>query len=85
MVGWLGVPNDEKKDLSRPEVVEKIWTGVVPLYNTLAEPIPGPYNHISDIPPHVGDYVKERNERERGYAMAAARKPAPVKLEKSED
>ena len=85
MVHPAGVPNDEKKDLSRPEVVEKIWTGVVPLYNTLAEPVPGPYNHIPDIPAHVGEYVKERNEREREYAMAAAKKPAPVKLEKSDD
>lgn len=84
-MGYSGVPNDEAKDLSRLEVVEKIWTGVVPLYNTLAEPIPGPYNHISDIPAHVGEYVKERNSREREYAMAAARKPAPVKLEKSND
>ena len=81
----LGVPNDEKKDLSRPEVVEKIWTGVLPLYHTLAEPIPGPYNHISAVPAHVGEYVKGRNEREREYAMAAAKKPAPVKLEKSDD
>lgn len=79
------MPDDKKKDLSRPEVVEKIWTGVVPLYNTLAEPIPGPYNHILDTPAHVGEYVKERNSREREYAMAAATKPAPVKLEKGDD
>ncbi len=79
------MPNDEKKDLSRPDVVDRIWTGVVPLYDTLAEPVPGPYNRLSEIPAHVSEYVRERNENDREYALAAARKPAPVKLEKDNE
>ena len=83
--GCVGVPNDEKKDLSRPEVVDRIWTGVVPVYETLGEPIPGPYNRMEEVPAHVREYVEERNGRERDYALAAARKPAPVKVEKKDD
>lgn len=83
-VGGVGVPNDERKDLERPEVVEKIWTGVVPVYTVLGEPMPGPYNHVEEVPAHVGEYVRERNAREKEYAVAAGKKPAPVKLEKSD-
>lgn len=80
----LGGPNDEKKDLSRDDVVGNVWTGVVPVYDTLAEPIPGPYNRVKEVPPHVSEYVSWRNGNGKEYALAAAKKPAPVKLEKSD-
>src|SRR5437773_2475733 len=38
-----GMPSDEKKDLDRADVLDKVWTGVVPMWEQLGEPIPGPY------------------------------------------
>lgn len=40
---------------------------------------------VPEIPAHVSEYVRERNENDREYALAAARKPAPVKLEKDNE
>jgi len=74
-----GVPNDENKDLQRDDVLDTVWTGVIPLYEVLGDPIVGPYNRVPNIPEHVTRYVKERNEQEENYAIDAANKPAPEK------
>lgn len=74
-----GVPNDEKVDLENDQVLDAVWTGVLPLYEQFGEPVPGPYNRVKDVPDHVLDYQKEMNEGNKAYAEAAARKDAPVK------
>jgi uncharacterized protein len=74
-----GVPNDERCDLNDPEVLKRVWTGVVPLYEVFGEPVPGPYNLVGQVPEHVLDYRKAANQRNFEYAHAAAVKDAPVK------
>ena len=78
-----GVPNDEKKDLTREDVLDKVWTGVIPIYETYGEPQAGPYNRIKDVPEHVEGFVLERNEVNETYAYDAAHKPAPEKRKKA--
>ncbi|KAF2475508.1 uncharacterized protein BDR25DRAFT_382533 [Lindgomyces ingoldianus] len=81
-----GIPEDERKDMKREDVLDAVWTGVIPVYEKLGEPQPGPYNRIANIPEHVTKFVKEENETREKYAFEAAHKPAPVKREKkSED
>jgi nitroimidazol reductase NimA-like FMN-containing flavoprotein (pyridoxamine 5'-phosphate oxidase superfamily) len=77
-----GVPNDEKKDLKREDVLEKVWTGVIPLYETYGEPQAGPYNRVRRVPEHVEGFVLERNEVNERYAYDAAHKAAPEKRKK---
>lgn len=83
--GREGVPNDEKKDMVREEVLDKVWTGVVPVYETFGEPQAGPYNRVREIPEHVEGYILSTNEVNERYAYDAAHKAAPEKRKKKED
>jgi hypothetical protein len=74
-----GVPEDERKDMKREDVLDRVWTGVVPVYERLGEPQPGPYNRVGRVPEHVAKFVKEENEKRKKYAFEAAHKPAPLK------
>ncbi|RMZ83049.1 hypothetical protein DV738_g1436, partial [Chaetothyriales sp. CBS 135597] len=68
-----GEPHDEAKDLNRADLVDKIWTGVLPVYETLDTPIPAPTNKVKEVPQHVADYVVQLNERNRAQAREAAK------------
>lgn len=80
-----GVPEDERKDMKRDDVLDAVWTGVVPVYERLGEPRPGPYNRVKEVPEHVRKFVDGENERRERYAVEAAQKPAPLKRLKKED
>ncbi|KAF2008059.1 hypothetical protein P154DRAFT_419743 [Amniculicola lignicola CBS 123094] len=74
-----GVPEDERKDMKREDVLDSVWTGVIPVYEKLGEPQPGPYNRVKEVPEHVRKFVDGENERREKYAFEAAHKPAPLK------
>ena len=81
-----GVPEDERKDLKRDDVLDKVWTGVVPVYERLGEPVAGPYNRVKEVPEHVRVFVEGENAKREEYAVAATRKPAPPKrVKRSEE
>lgn len=68
-----GPPGGDRKDLDK-EVAGEIWTGVVPVWETLGTPI-----HVGDgpggtPPEHVVRYIEERNRREREFAEGAVGK-----------
>ena len=77
-----GVPTDELGDLADKEVLGKVWTGVLPLYEQFGEPVPGPYNEVKDVPEHVMGYRERCNEENFQYGTLAATKDAPVKRDK---
>ena len=68
-----GEPHDESKDLDRADVTDKVWTGVVPLYETFAEPIPNPTNKVKETPQYVKDYVTNSNEASKKKAFEASK------------
>jgi hypothetical protein len=74
-----GCPEDERKDMKNEEILDTVWTGVVPVYEKLGEPLPGPYNRVKDVPAHVSAFVQGENVKREEYAMEAAKKPAPPK------
>lgn len=80
-----GCPEDERKDMKREDVLDEVWTGVVPVYERLGTPVEGPYNRVKEVPGHVGRWVEEENGRREGYAGEAARKDAPPKRGKRSD
>jgi nitroimidazol reductase NimA-like FMN-containing flavoprotein (pyridoxamine 5'-phosphate oxidase superfamily) len=80
-----GCPEDERKDLKREDVLDAVWTGVVPVYERLADPVPGPYNRVQKVPEHVRVFVEGENGRREKYAIEAANKPAPLKRKKKEE
>jgi uncharacterized protein len=69
-----GMPGDDKVDTENAELVERVWTGVVPVCTTLGEPIPGPLNRLEKLPPYLAGYVKDFNETARDGAVEAATK-----------
>ena len=73
-----GVPTDERGDLEDDAVTSRVWTGVVPMYEVLGDPVPGPYNRIEGIPEHVSEWRERVNGEGREYALEAAEKDAPV-------
>jgi len=77
-----GIPNDERKDLKREDVLDRVWTGVIPVYEMYGDPQPGPYNRIKNVPEHVEDFVLSHGEINERYAYDAAHKPAPEKRKK---
>ncbi|KAF1988589.1 hypothetical protein K402DRAFT_351844 [Aulographum hederae CBS 113979] len=80
-----GVPNDERKDLKREDVLDSVWTGVLPIHESIDVPQPGPYNRVKTVPDHVAKFVKEANVKNKKYAMEAAHKPAPEKRKKKQE
>ncbi|KAJ4135197.1 hypothetical protein NW768_004818 [Fusarium equiseti] len=66
-----GSTTDDKSDMNNSELVNSTWTGVLPVYQTIGDPIPGPYN-TADVPEHVADFVKEKNDERRERSLKAA-------------
>ncbi|KAK1831098.1 hypothetical protein QBC39DRAFT_372206 [Podospora conica] len=67
-----GEPHDERGDLADAALRARVWTGVVPVWQTLGEPVPGSYNEL-DVPAYLEDHRRERNEEAQKGAVAAAR------------
>lgn len=70
-----GMPHDEAKDEKRTEITDKVWTGVVPVYETFGDPIPGPTNKVKQLPTHIDSYVSKTNAGNRQKAVDATIEP----------
>jgi nitroimidazol reductase NimA-like FMN-containing flavoprotein (pyridoxamine 5'-phosphate oxidase superfamily) len=70
-----GGPHDEKKDEGREDVTSSTWTGVVPVYETLGEPVASASNRVAELPGYIRDYAEETTGGNRAYAGEAASKP----------
>ncbi|EKG18665.1 FMN-binding split barrel-related protein [Macrophomina phaseolina MS6] len=73
------VPSDERKDLRNEAVVNSVWTGIIPVYEAFAEPVPSPYNRVQHVPAHIADFVRNENLNAREFAVDAACRPEPAK------
>lgn len=70
-----GMPHDEAKDEKRSEITEKVWTGVVPVYETFGNPIACETNKVKQIPAYIDGYVGGSNAGNRQTAIDAAKEP----------
>ncbi|OKL56344.1 hypothetical protein UA08_08377 [Talaromyces atroroseus] len=66
-----GGASDEKKDYGNEEVVTRVWTGVVPVYEVLGDPIPNPDNKVEAVPEYIKSYVDEYGKQSQQYALGA--------------
>jgi len=66
-----GMPHDDKADMNNDAVVDRVWTGVVPVYQTLGEVLPGPYNKVAE-PKYLAEFRKDFNEASKEQASAAS-------------
>jgi len=58
-----GMPHDDRKDAKDESLTTKIWTGVVPVSETLEEPVAGPENRIDKLPGYLDGWIKQANAR----------------------
>jgi len=80
-----GMPSDDKADLEDEGLLERVWTGVVPVHYTFGKPMPGPYNRVEKVPGYIEEFVRESNEDASDVAMEAATKAMKPKARKGED
>jgi hypothetical protein len=66
-----GGPHDERGDMEDGEVVGRVWTGVVPVYRVLGEPVGGGYNAVGEVPGYLEGWRGEVNREAEGYAREA--------------
>ncbi|KAK8107286.1 5-nitroimidazole antibiotic resistance protein [Apiospora kogelbergensis] len=69
-----GPPSDEKGDAQDEALLNRVWTGVVPVHSVFGEPIPSPYNQLGQVPGYLGEYVKGANAYAEETALEQAGK-----------
>ena len=67
-----GPPSDDRADKNNEELSNRVWTGVVPVWETFGQPVPNAENKVSNVPEHVSSYIASRNEQNQAYATKAA-------------
>ncbi|KAK2829918.1 hypothetical protein FQN49_007129 [Arthroderma sp. PD_2] len=70
-----GEVGDEKKDIENMEVRERVWTGIVPVWQCLGEPVPSSTNKVKEVPAYLKEYVSKTSEENRKHAYAAMKLP----------
>ena len=68
-----GGPGDDKKDTTREDVTSRVWTGVVPIWETFGSPVPGGAGRAEGLPEHILDFQKQKTAENEEYASDAAR------------
>ena len=61
---------EDRKDLKDEEMLGKVWSGVVPCWTQIGEPVPAETNRL-EVPGYVRGWVEESNARGRAYAEEA--------------
>ncbi|KAJ9151396.1 Flavin-nucleotide-binding protein [Pleurostoma richardsiae] len=69
-----GGPGDDREDEEDAALVGRTWTGVVPVYQTLGEPVASGYNKVERVPKYMADYIRDTNEESKSYAVEAVHK-----------
>lgn len=66
-----GGVSDERKDADNAQVTSRIWTGVVPVWQTFGTPVPSGDGKLSEVPEHITSYIETRNKQNRALAESA--------------
>ncbi|KAI9463108.1 hypothetical protein HD554DRAFT_2323496 [Boletus coccyginus] len=66
-------PHDERSDVQNEELVGRVWTGVVPVFEGFGEPVPSSYNGVRTIPEDIREYLRRENVKRKNDAIRAAK------------
>jgi uncharacterized protein len=75
----VGGPGDDRADLKNEQVVQRVWTGVIPCWTTLGEPVPAPHNKVHRLPGYLKAFVEEANTAAKSTAIEVIEKENPKK------
>ncbi|KAF2838151.1 FMN-binding split barrel [Patellaria atrata CBS 101060] len=67
-----GGPHDDKKDLRDHASVERVWTGVVPAWETVGDPVASETNKVERVPQYLNEWVEEMRILNEEQAVGAA-------------
>ena len=68
----MGGPGDERKNTEKADLVEKVGTGVVSMWETIGDPIRGGRGRVKDVLGHVRIFRDDLNMVNETYARTAA-------------
>ncbi|KAL8920004.1 MAG: hypothetical protein Q9172_004698 [Xanthocarpia lactea] len=68
-----GEPHDDKKDLERADITDRVWTGVIPMWETLGDPVASESNRVEGEPEHIRSFIDKANDNNRAYAQWATK------------
>lgn len=68
-----GGVSDERKDSADESVTGRVWTGVVPVWETFGEPVRDGDGRVGEVPGYLAEFVAGRNAENRAYAEGAVR------------
>jgi uncharacterized protein len=75
-----GPPVDvDQDDWENEAMKERVWVGVVPVYETLGEPVTGDYSLVG-VTDRVRENVERRNGKEKEWAERVAREKIDLPL-----
>ncbi|KAK2744252.1 hypothetical protein FQN57_004337 [Myotisia sp. PD_48] len=72
-----GGMSDEKKDTQNPEVTNKVWTGVIPIWQTFGDAVPCGQGNVKEVPEYVKNFTTSMTQDNRKYALEAIQAPLP--------
>lgn len=67
-----GDSHDDKHDMENEELRDDIWTGVLPIYQTMGEPVPSSYNR-ADVPDYIKEFSNDFNTDNKEQALDASK------------
>ncbi|KAL2262054.1 hypothetical protein VTK26DRAFT_2617 [Humicola hyalothermophila] len=67
-----GGPHDERGDMEDEAVRERVWTGVVPVWSVMGEPVEAGYNRVEGVPGYLEEWRTEMNKDAEAYAKENA-------------
>jgi nitroimidazol reductase NimA-like FMN-containing flavoprotein (pyridoxamine 5'-phosphate oxidase superfamily) len=79
-----GMPSDDKVDLGDAALLDRVWTGVVPVHYTLGNPTPSPYNKLEQVPAYLEEFVRDSNQDARDMAAEATKKTMKPKAKRED-
>lgn len=63
---------DERRDLKDEGVMNRVWSGVLPTYLHVGEPVPGENNRVGEVPGYIKEWREKLNGEGERYAREAA-------------
>lgn len=70
-----GIPQIQPRNAEKdgPDCAHPVWTGIIPVYETLGAPVDSGLTNCSSVPSSVMAYILDRNEQHQQYTELAAR------------
>ncbi|KAF2745263.1 5-nitroimidazole antibiotic resistance protein [Sporormia fimetaria CBS 119925] len=70
----VGGPSEDRNDLKNSELKERVWTGVVPVWQMWGDPVPGKENGREEVEEYIEKWRLEENRRAKTEAFGAVEK-----------